>query len=76
MKKLAIYLIKAYKLIISPHLGNNCRFEPSCSSYMIEAIEAFGFFKGCYLGFKRLIRCNPFVKGGYDPIPSYKCKEH
>jgi uncharacterized protein len=76
MKKLAIYFIKAYKLIISPHLGNNCRFEPTCSNYMINAVEKFGFFKGCFLGLKRLVRCNPFSKGGYDPVPTYKYKEH
>jgi len=62
-------LLKFYQLFISPLLGNRCRFYPSCSQYMIEAIEIHGILKGIYLGLKRLGRCQPFCEGGVDPVP-------
>ena len=71
MKKLFILPIKFYKKFLSP--GNFgikvCIFEPSCSKYAIEALDRFGVFKGLYLATYRIIRCNPFSKGGYDPVP-------
>jgi putative membrane protein insertion efficiency factor len=71
MKKLLILPIKFYKKYLSP--GNFgikiCIFEPSCSRYSIEALERFGVVKGLYLATYRIIRCNPFSKGGYDPVP-------
>ncbi len=71
MKKIAIKLIKQYqKIPFSSH--GKCKFVPSCSNYMIEALERFGFIKGTYLGIKRIFRCNPFNKGGYDPVPERK----
>ncbi len=71
MKKIYILLIKGYKKTISPILGFfgvHCKFYPSCSDYMMQAIEKYGCFKGIYLGIKRLLRCHPFAKGGYDPL--------
>lgn len=68
MKKISIFLIKLYKLIFSPLMGNQCRFHPTCSQYTKEAIEKYGFLKGWGLGIKRILRCNPFCKGGYDPL--------
>jgi putative membrane protein insertion efficiency factor len=71
MKQLFIFVIKLYKKYLSP--GNwgikICIFEPSCSKYAIEALEKHGFFKGTFLASYRIIRCNPFSKGGYDPVP-------
>lgn len=58
-----------YQVILSPILGKNCKFLPTCSQYMIEAIVKFGVFKGIKLGIKRFMRCNPMAKGGYDPVP-------
>ncbi len=72
ISKTFITLIRAYKFFISPMLGNCCRFYPSCSSYAIEAINAFGYLRGCYLILKRVLRCQPWSKGGYDPIPETK----
>ncbi len=53
-------------------LGSNCRFYPSCSSYCLEALNAHGLIKGIFLSIKRILRCNPFCKGGHDPVPSVK----
>ncbi|MCX8064140.1 MAG: membrane protein insertion efficiency factor YidD [Candidatus Hydrogenedentes bacterium] len=69
MAKLAIGLIRLYQWAISPFLGENCRFYPSCSSYAIEAFQRYGFVKGFMLSFWRLLRCQPLCKGGYDPVP-------
>lgn len=68
MKSLLILLIKLYKYLISPILPPSCRFAPSCSEYSIEAIKKYGVFKGGYLSFRRVVRCNPFHPGGYDPV--------
>lgn len=69
MKTFWIYLIKVYQKTLSPFLGKNCKFVPSCSQYMIDAIKEFGSFKGIIMGMKRIIRCNPLSKGGFDPVP-------
>jgi putative membrane protein insertion efficiency factor len=69
MKHLMIWLVRLYKKFISPILPNTCRFTPSCSSYAIEAFEKRGFFAGFILTVWRILRCNPFCKGGYDPVP-------
>jgi len=69
MKSVILVLIKFYRKCISPFLGPNCRFYPSCSAYMMEAVERYGAIKGVWMGTKRLVRCNPFFKGGYDPVP-------
>jgi len=74
MQFLAKILIRAYQLIISPMLGVNCRFTPTCSCYAHEAIETHGVYKGIFLAAKRLLRCHPFAKAGYDPVPPLKNK--
>jgi len=68
MKILAIYLIKFYQKGISPFLGPHCRFYPTCSQYALEAIQKYGFLKGGFMAVKRIARCHPFHKGGYDPV--------
>jgi putative membrane protein insertion efficiency factor len=67
-----IKIIVLYKKLISPMLPNACRFTPTCSEYMIEAIKLHGTLKGIYLGLKRIIRCNPWGKCGHDPVPAQK----
>ncbi len=66
--KTIIKLIKGYKYLISPLLGQSCRYFPSCSEYSIEALKTFGFFKGLYLSLKRILSCHPWCDGGFDPI--------
>ena len=69
MKRFILALLRFYKRFISPALGQNCRFYPSCSGYMYEAVTRYGVLKGVWMGIKRLARCQPFSKGGYDPVP-------
>ena len=69
MKKIFIKLIKWYQKRISPLSGPHCRFSPTCSNYALEAISKYGAAKGGWLAFKRLLRCNPFSKKYYDPVP-------
>jgi len=69
MKKLSLLLIDVYRLILSPIFGGQCRYTPSCSVYARQAIEKYGSLKGVYLGMRRLLRCHPLHRGGYDPIP-------
>jgi len=73
MKKVLIKLIKGYQKIPGD-FHNNCRFIPTCSNYAIEAIDKYGSIKGTYLTIKRILRCNPLVKAGYDPVPERKIK--
>jgi putative membrane protein insertion efficiency factor len=68
MKKVLIYFIKAYKIIISPLLPDSCRFYPTCSEYAVGAIDKYGILKGSIKSIYRILRCNPFNKGGYDPV--------
>ncbi|MFC2164438.1 membrane protein insertion efficiency factor YidD [Acidobacteriota bacterium] len=69
MKKAVLHLIKAYKKLLSPLLGNHCRFAPSCADYTYEAISKHGVIRGMFLGSKRLLKCHPFHPGGIDPVP-------
>ncbi len=69
MKKILLFFLKAYKKVISPILPPSCRFTPTCSEYAMEAITRFGAIRGTLLGAYRLLRCNPFCRGGYDPVP-------
>lgn len=69
MKKLFLFIIKFYKKYISPMKSTKCPYIPSCSEYGMEAIEKYGALKGGALALWRIIRCNPFSKGGYDPVP-------
>lgn len=69
MKHIALFLIRLYQRGISPLFGRHCRFSPTCSEYMFQAIDRYGFFKGILLGTRRLFRCHPFNPGGVDPVP-------
>lgn len=76
IKKVLIFLIKTYQLTLSPRFSHgSCRFTPTCSQHALEAIEVHGIFKGCLLAAWRILRCNPFSKGGWDPVPPKKTKE-
>ena len=68
IKKIMIILIRFYQLCISPMLGNNCRYYPTCSQYAIEAIEKKGIIRGSWMAVKRICRCHPWHTGGYDPV--------
>jgi len=67
--QLALRFIKFYQNTISPVLPSVCRFQPTCSQYAFEAIGKYGFLRGSWLAAKRILRCNPLCKGGYDPVP-------
>ena len=67
--RLLIAPIRWYKKYLSPHLGNNCRFRPTCSEYAMQALATHGLVKGLLLTVWRILRCNPFCRGGYDPVP-------
>ncbi|MGV0005878.1 MAG: membrane protein insertion efficiency factor YidD [Candidatus Porifericomitaceae bacterium WSBS_2022_MAG_OTU9] len=69
MRQVALLLIRGYRFILSPLIPRSCRFYPSCSAYALVAIERHGFFLGTYLSARRLLRCHPFHRGGYDPVP-------
>jgi putative membrane protein insertion efficiency factor len=69
LKLVFILPVRFYQWTISPLLGQNCRFQPSCSNYMIEAIEEWGVIKGLWLGLKRIFRCHPWGNWGPDPVP-------
>lgn len=70
MKRILIGLVKFYRKCISPYKGGACcKYIPTCSQYAIEALEKYGALKGSYLAIKRILRCNPFSKGGIDPVP-------
>lgn len=69
MKYIFIFIIKIYKKLISPLFPNNCRFHPTCSTYSIQAFETYGVLKGFYLSTKRILKCHPLHKGGFDPLP-------
>ncbi|TAP42624.1 membrane protein insertion efficiency factor YidD [Alteromonas sp. KUL49] len=66
---LPILLIKLYQWLVSPMLGQRCRFHPSCSHYAIEALKVHGIAKGSWLSIKRILKCHPLHAGGYDPVP-------
>jgi len=69
VKFLLVYLLRAYRYAVSPMLGNNCRFHPSCAAYALEAIERFGAGRGTWLALRRVARCHPWHPGGHDPVP-------
>ena len=69
MNKLLVWILRAYQLLLSPMLGQNCRFYPSCSNYAIEAIRTHGAGRGSWLAARRVCRCHPWNEGGLDPVP-------
>ena len=69
MKRILMAIIRFYQKQISPFLGKNCRFSPTCSQYALQAIQKYGALRGGWLTLKRILKCNPFCKGGYDPVP-------
>ncbi|WP_082081702.1 membrane protein insertion efficiency factor YidD [Methylocucumis oryzae] len=69
MRFVLITLIRCYQYLISPLLGSNCRFYPSCSNYSLEALKRYGVAIGLYLTLKRLLKCHPYHPGGMDPVP-------
>lgn len=76
IKKAMIFLIRTYQMTLSPRFSHgSCRYTPTCSQYAIEAIEIHGILKGSLLSVRRILRCNPFFKGGWDPVPPKKTKE-
>ena len=72
LKNIIIATFRFYKKRISPHLPESCIYTPTCSEYGIEAVKKFGAVRGLYLTVKRILRCNPFRKGGLDPVPDKK----
>ena len=72
IKRFFIGLVKGYQYLISPLLGQNCRYTPTCSQYSIQAIEKYGIFKGIWLSMKRILRCRPGCSCGIDPLPKTK----
>lgn len=68
MQIIVIAALKGYKLLLSPLLPSACRYRPTCSEYMLDAVERYGVLRGIWLGLKRLGRCHPFHEGGYDPV--------
>ncbi|HHU6749398.1 TPA: membrane protein insertion efficiency factor YidD [Staphylococcus pseudintermedius] len=76
MKTLFIYAIRFYQRFISPLTPPSCRFYPTCSNYTLEAIQVHGALKGSWLGLKRILKCHPFHKGGFDPVPLKKSTPH
>ena len=79
MKSALIFIIKTYKNLISPYIGNNCRYLPTCSEYFIDCLNEFGVIKGCIKGIKRILTCHPIKTlgggGGYDPVIKRKGKQ-
>ncbi|GAB6039935.1 membrane protein insertion efficiency factor YidD [Endothiovibrio diazotrophicus] len=72
MQRLLTILIRAYQYLLSPFIGQHCRFHPSCSNYTLEAIQTHGALRGGWLGLRRLLRCHPWHPGGFDPVPDKK----
>ncbi|MBN1765516.1 MAG: membrane protein insertion efficiency factor YidD [Sedimentisphaerales bacterium] len=67
--KIFICMVRFYQIAISPYLPAACRYVPTCSEYTLEALKRYGLIRGSVMGFKRLLRCHPFAKGGWDPVP-------
>jgi putative membrane protein insertion efficiency factor len=74
MAYVAVGLVRTYQWTLRPLIGPNCRFLPTCSDYAIEAFRRFGALRGGYLAIRRILRCNPWHEGGYDPVPDRTCR--
>ena len=68
MKRFLMYIILFYQKFLSPLLPGKCRFTPTCSVYFLQALDKYGFYRGTFLGIKRILKCHPFHEGGYDPL--------
>ena len=73
-RRFAIALLRLYQIVLSPWIGNQCRFHPTCSVYAMGAIERYGVVRGSWLALKRIGRCHPFAEGGFDPVPAKEAK--
>jgi hypothetical protein len=71
IKAILIFVVKGYRLILSPWLGSSCRFTPTCSAYALEALQTYDAAKGSYLTLRRLARCHPWCEGGHDPVTQH-----
>ncbi len=69
VRRFLIFLVRVYQLVLSPYLGRQCRFVPTCSNYFIEAVQKYGSIRGSAMGVWRILRCHPLARGGYDPVP-------
>ena len=69
LRALILHIIRFYQRALSPLLGNNCRFHPSCSQYTYEAVKRYGAAQGTWMGLRRICRCHPWHQGGFDPVP-------
>jgi putative membrane protein insertion efficiency factor len=76
MSWLLIKLIRGYQFFLSPWVGSNCRFNPTCSHYAIQSIKHWGALRGSWLAMRRIARCHPWAKGGDDPVPSKPARKH
>jgi len=76
MQALLLALIRAYRYLLSPWVGQQCRFTPTCSVYAMQAIEAYGAGRGSWLALRRLLRCHPLCQGGHDPVPGLEADPH
>jgi putative membrane protein insertion efficiency factor len=75
MRHVLKFVVRVYQIVLSPLLGPNCRYYPTCSQYAIEALETHGGFRGVWLTLKRIARCHPWHEGGFDPVPG-RCLKH
>jgi len=75
-KKIIIGFVRAYQIVISPLFGASCRFHPTCSHYMMDAIDRFGVMRGGWLGLRRISHCHPWHEGGIDPVPEIEKHTH
>jgi putative membrane protein insertion efficiency factor len=76
MRAIVLFLIRLYRLALSPWLGSRCRFAPSCSEYASQAIARYGVLRGGALAVRRILRCHPWHEGGYDPVPDSDSAVH
>lgn len=75
MRHVLKFVVRVYQIVLSPLLGPNCRYYPTCSQYALEALETHGSFRGVWLTLKRIARCHPWHEGGFDPVPG-RCLKH